>query len=254
MSSLLSAESRAEQQAQMVGKSVIALTSAGGKNYLIVKHSRLLIEDRFDFFRLQCVEHSYASGDGQSYLLKERDFALLSNTMEVTVDRKERVAKFGPTGNIVVEGRLRSRGLGSYLMAKVILWATQNYPDFKVDPGDIQPIAGGTLESCVAFYSGRGFDIDAKKRHFSKDRIDQLNSRWYESKVQEISIDELLRERIAISEQVTRLHTSNELLEQREAEELRSRRILRSVLLTGWAACAILIAFPRIAFFLRNLF
>ncbi len=241
-----------EQQARVVGENVIALPGAGGTQYLIVRHSRFS-DDRSDFFRLQCVQHAYVSADGsQQFLYEKKGFTTLSNTIELTVDRKERVAKFGPTGSILVDRELRSRGLASYLMAKVILWGIQNYPDFRVDRGRLCPLdetATGPKHASF-FYRKRGFDIewddDSKDTgHFSKDRIDQLNAEWNKLKVQELSADNLLREHVAILEKNTKLQASNAMLERLwQGEERRLRRHLWTWRLL-LAVCVFLILVPH---------
>ncbi len=261
MGSLSVSESSLEQQARVVGESVIALPGAGGTQYLIVRHSRFS-DDRSDFFRLLCIQHAYVSTDGsQQFLYEKEGFATLSNAIELTVDRHERVAKFGPTGNIVIDRELRNRGLASYLMAKVILWGIQNYPNFRVERGRLCPldVTATGPQHARFFYEKRRFRIEwdddsQDTGYFWQDRIDQLNAEWNGMKVKEISADSLLREHVATLEKNTRLQASNETLERWwQGEERRSKRYFQICMLL-LAGCAVLVLFPHTASLLHYIF
>lgn len=53
-----------------------------------------------------------------------------ANNFQLTVDKGERTARFGPKGIIMVRpDECRGRGIGSYAFGKVVEWGKENYPD-----------------------------------------------------------------------------------------------------------------------------
>ncbi|HET6844945.1 MAG TPA: hypothetical protein VFK06_25160 [Candidatus Angelobacter sp.] len=203
---------------------MITVPDSQKKRILLVqfKHART---DRCEFFCAQCCHHSSELPNGYIILAPEPRtgdrFRSWNNSIEITVDREERTAKFGPRGNIKLDGELRSLGIGSYLMAQVILWAQQRYPDFSVTPGDLSPVDAGTPEAQArrnGFYAKHGFDFvwkDAEHTtgQFYKDRLDQLHGCWHEDKVREFSVDELVAKQASQWEQISALARENSFLE-----------------------------------------
>jgi GNAT superfamily N-acetyltransferase len=58
-----------------------------------------------------------------------------ANNFQLTVDKGERTARFGPKGMIMVRpDECRGRGIGSYAFGKVVEWGKDNYPDYSPLP------------------------------------------------------------------------------------------------------------------------
>lgn len=53
------------------------------------------------------------------------------NNFQLTIDKGERTARFGPKGWIMVQpDECKGRGIGSYAFGKVVKWGKEKYPDY----------------------------------------------------------------------------------------------------------------------------
>lgn len=63
-----------------------------------------------------------------------------ANNFQLTIDKGERTAKFGPKGWIMVQpDECKGRGIGSYAFGKVIAWGKEHYPDYSPLPLALSP-------------------------------------------------------------------------------------------------------------------
>lgn len=137
--------------------------------------------------------------------------------MQIRVDFTNRVAKFGPKGNIVV--RDLGLGIGSYLMAKVIAWAKEHYPDCEVLPGELSLVDArrdpDNKNRRNEFYIKRRFELDfndpeKESGNFWADRIDRLNEKWNTDKVAELTLENVIALWAADSQQLDKIRLANE--------------------------------------------
>lgn len=155
--------------------------------YFAVRYSLVpqsVRESRGDFFRVQLKEIGRViDGRGGRLFLpagREAQYRNKSNTVQVIVDTKLGQAKFGPIGNILIEGDLRGHRLGRFLLTEVITWLKENYPAFAIAKGSL--LFGDATEDNIErrdqFYKGAGLLVDYTREksdgHFSIDRIEKL--------------------------------------------------------------------------------
>lgn len=95
------------------------------------------------------------------------------NTFELCVDHEEKIVRFGPSGNLMIEHEeLRGMGIGTYLWRILILWAKYEFPDYRVYKIMISAIDAteDNLERRNHFFQKHGFvpqfSDDSKKSGF----------------------------------------------------------------------------------------
>lgn len=82
------------------------------------------------------------------------------NSFQLTVDKFSKEVRFGPSGNImVVPDECRGRGIASYAFAKLIRWAQEKYPDYKVCTVRVEAVDAtpDNKERRNHFYEKHGF-------------------------------------------------------------------------------------------------
>ena len=98
---------------------------------------RELDEGGYAFFQVKHVPavkvETTGVGDGTyrrvEYLRENRDG--WPNNFQLTIDKGERTAMFGPKGWIMVQpDECKGRGIGSYAFGKVVEWGKEKYPDY----------------------------------------------------------------------------------------------------------------------------
>lgn len=98
---------------------------------------RELDEEGYAFFQVKHVPavkvETTGAGDETyrriEYLRENRDG--WPNNFQLTIDKGERTARFGPKGWIMVQpDECKGRGIGSYAFGKVVGWGKENYPDY----------------------------------------------------------------------------------------------------------------------------
>lgn len=81
------------------------------------------------------------------------------NSFQLTVDKHSREVRFGPSGNIMIwPAECRGLGIASYAFGKLIRWAQEKYPDYKVLPVKVEAVdaAPDNKERRNHFYEKHG--------------------------------------------------------------------------------------------------
>ncbi|MDO9633815.1 MAG: hypothetical protein U0998_00455 [Moraxellaceae bacterium] len=116
---------------------------------------------------------------------------------QVTVNHVENEMRFGPTGQLGnLQGEDKGLGVGRYCLAKVIRWAVERYPEYKVATGSLSSVDArceAQRDRRNTLYEGAGFLVDysgdnKKSGTFYSPRVADLSSRWRRSKVREVSL------------------------------------------------------------------
>jgi GNAT superfamily N-acetyltransferase len=104
-----------------------------------------------------------------------------ANNFQLTVDKGERTARFGPKGMIMVRpDECRGRGIGSYAFGKVVEWGKENYPDYSPLPLELAYRDAADPENRDRrnrFYERFGFRMqynESERKNTGKAVIDKL--------------------------------------------------------------------------------
>jgi|SRR5579859_1666036 len=136
-----------------------------------------------------------------------------SSTIFITADLSREELKIGPGGAIAMSHGFQNRGIGSYLLAKVLAWAVMNYPTFRVLEGSLSANQGQVADDRLRrnnFYRKQGLtlkfsdSIEASGRFYA-DAAEQLTPNWNPAKITEISLDELVQELRAATQEAVGL-------------------------------------------------
>lgn len=172
-----------------------------------------------------------------------RPYSSVNNAIHVRVDTREKVAKFGPGGQI--KSTQPGVGLGSHALAKVIGWLQENHPEARVEPGMLSSVDVendiDNKERRHRFYSGRGFEVsysdDEGNGRFWADKATDLIPRFDQDRIQILSFPdfatayfELFGERVEAEKRESFLAKRVDYLEERKVKALQSW-LIRSVLL-----------------------
>lgn len=209
-----------EKAASPLGDVVIKVVGLTADSWKlgVVQFSRAEI-DGFDFFRAQYRTLAQFQGE-HLWPVQRNRIGGLSDAVQISVDVRHRVAKFGPKGNIIM--RDKGLGIGSYLMAKTIQWAKTHYPDAKVMPGELSSVDARDAQHQQRrnqFYKKQGFQFkfydgcEKISGHFFADRIDGLVGEWNHDKITELGADYLIEQLIEVKQ----------LLEARDRDALSAR-------------------------------
>ena len=173
-----------------------------------VRADRHIVPDG-DFYRIRVKRIASLSCNGKGQLSiyrrsRSRDFSSQPQpwgkwdaAFQVTVNHEENEVRFGPTGQL---GNLQSEdkglGVGRYCLAKVIGWAVDRYPDYKVAAGSLSSVDARTetrRNRRNALYEGAGFIVDysdneKKNGLFRAPKVSDLSARWRRGRVREVSL------------------------------------------------------------------
>lgn len=154
------------------------------------------------------------------------------NNFQLTIDKGERTARFGPKGWIMVQpNECKGRGIGSYAFGKVVAWGKENYPDYSPLPLELSardatnPYDPENRGRRNRFYERFGFEMrydDPGTKNSGKAIVDKLSLLSVPDpagKLEVLSVEDTLRELLTKQEEIER---DNERLEHL-TRELRGR-------------------------------
>jgi GNAT superfamily N-acetyltransferase len=251
------------RQATVVQQKVIKVRRNHKYLTLLVCFRRRPSRQDHDLFIVECHKASWHNAHSGRYPLENelsKKMGSPTNTIMLSVDIESRSARFGPIGQISVDGHLRSLGIGTYLMAQSILWAQKEYPDFCIQEGllGFAPIKEDLVRR-TAFYKRPGFSFkpegvpEDKATGFYKERIDLLRGDWDEGKVREVSVAELLNEQEELSGNLLQTNNRKEFaIRQYVSAETKNERLSRVATVLA-IFVFVLILFPKAADFLHKL-
>jgi hypothetical protein len=223
---------------------------------VLISHAN---DEQYDFFRTQFKKIARCTNGVFHFYPNADQFNTVADCVEITVSPKSGVAKFGPKGNIKM--RNRGLGIGPYLMAKVILWAKENYPSFRCLKGELSYVdaTDDNKDRRNKFYSKAGFNIrfddpkTCETGRFDIDRLDKLSGEWNPNKVKEISVVEIAQlladatqNAVKFKNQVKGEHDWNTYLEKKLNHLKKWRLILCAVIV-------FVLVFPGIAGSIHNI-
>lgn len=84
----------------------------------------------------------------------------IKNRIDLTLDVERNVASLGPKGNIIIDMPYRNRGIGRYMLSRVLTWLQVKAPSASINPGWLSPVDGGSNHiGRDRFYRSQGFRI-----------------------------------------------------------------------------------------------